>query len=206
MVRDAGPFPFPCDIVNTPNLPAIPAGMNIVKEVSITVAKAKKVIQKKVSTAASKPAALTKKTAKNPAASSYTVKTVKEITATFPDSIGLTAKVAAAVARENVNILAGTGYSASGLRTKATFNLIVDDIVKAEKALDKIGADDIQEQSVIMVEMANKVGALERISKLIANAGINIYYFYATTSSGKTATCVIKTADDKKTIKVLREA
>ena len=25
-----------------------------------------------------------------------------------------------------------------------------------------------------------------------------IYYFYSTTSSGKTATCVFKTADDKK--------
>jgi len=56
------------------------------------------------------------------------------------------------------------------------------------------------------VEMANKVGALKKISKLIADSGINIYYFYSTTSSGKTATCVLKTADDKKTIKVLREA
>jgi len=27
-----------------------------------------------------------------------------------------------------------------------------------------------------MVEMANKVGALERISTIIADAGINIYY------------------------------
>lgn len=60
--------------------------------------------------------------------------------------------------------------------------------------------------SVILVEMANKVGALERISEIIADAGINIYYFYSTTSSGKTATCVIKTADDKKTIKVLHAA
>ena len=39
-----------------------------------------------------------------------------------------------------------------------------------------------------MVETPNKVGALERLTRLIADAGINIYYFYATTSSGKTAT------------------
>lgn len=136
----------------------------------------------------------------------YTVSAAKEITATFSDTVGLTAKVAAALAMENVNILAGTGYSASGMRRKATFTLIVDDLVKAEKALEKIGADDVQDSSVIMVEMANKIGALERISKLIADAGINIYYFYATTSSGKTATCVIKTEDDKKTIKVLSKA
>ena len=118
----------------------------------------------------------------------------------------MTAKVSAALAAENVNILAGTGYSASGARRKAIFTLIVDDLIKAEKALDKLGADDVQDTSVIIVETQNKVGALERISGAIADAGIMIYYFYSTTSSGKTATCVFKTADDKKAIKVLTKA
>ena len=152
-----------------------------------------------------------KKAAARPAAKkqtmpSYTVSTAKEITATFSDSMGLTAKVARAVAAENVNILAGTGYSASGMRRKATFTLIVDDLAKAERALERIGAEEIHESSVIIVEMANKVGALERISSLIADAGINIYYFYSTTSCAKTATCVIKTEDDRKTIKILQKA
>lgn len=136
----------------------------------------------------------------------YTAKIAKEITVTFVDSVGLTAKVSAALAAANVNILAGTGYSASEMRRMATFTFIVDDLVKAEKALDKIGAEEIQDSSVIVAEMANRVGALKRISKIIADAGINIYYFYSTTSSGKTATCVIKTADDDKTLKLLQEA
>lgn len=161
---------------------------------------AKKVTPKKAKAAVPKPAA------KKIAAPAFTAMSAKEITATFVDSVGLTSKVAAALAAEKVNILAGTGYSASGIRCKATFTLIVDNLAKAEKALDKIGADDIQDSSIVMVETANKVGALEKISKTIANAGINIYYFYATTSSGKTATCVFKTADDKKTIKVLNAA
>ena len=131
----------------------------------------KNVTPKNVKKAAAKPAA------KVSAVPAYTAKTAKEITATFLDSTGLTSKVAAALATENVNILAGTGYSASGMSRKATFTLIVDDRVKAEKALDKIGADDIMESSVILVEMANKVGALERISKIIGDAGINIYLF-----------------------------
>jgi hypothetical protein len=138
--------------------------------------------------------------------SEYSTKAAIEITATFDDTIGLTAKVASAVAAENVNILAATGTSASSLRRNATFTLIVDDFGKAEKALERIGAEEIHESSIIMVETPNKVGALERIAKIIADAGINIYYFYATTSSGKTATSVIKTADDKKAIKVLRSA
>ena len=78
--------------------------------------------------------------------------------------------------------------------------------VKAERALEKIGANEVQDSSVIMVEMANKAGVLERISKIMAEAGINIYYFYATIRSGKTATCMIKTADDKKTSKILSQA
>ncbi len=166
----------------------------------------KKTTPKKAKTAAVKPAVKAAPAAKKPSVPAFTARPAKEITATFVDSVGLTAKVAAALAAENVNILAGTGYSASGARRKATFTLIVDDLVKAEKALDKIGADEIQDSSVILVETENKVGALERISGLIAGAGIMIYYFYSTTSSGKTATCVFKTADDKKTIKVLSKA
>ena len=160
--------------------------------------KAKSAIAKRVA----KPASVAKKSAQL----GFTAKSAKEITATFNDSIGLTAKVAAAVAAAKVNILAATGQSASGTRRNATFTLIVDDFAKAEKALDKIGAEDIHESSIVMVETPNKVGALERVAGIIANAGIDIYYFYATTSSGKTATSVFKTADDKKAIKVLREA
>jgi len=163
----------------------------------------KKVTPKTVKTRATKPAAKIASSKKKPGAPEFTAKEAVEITAAFPDSLGLTAKVAKALASENVNILAGTGYSASGMRRKAIFTLIVDNYDKAERALDKIGADDIHGSSVIMVETPNKVGALERVSKIIADAGINIYYFYATTSSGKTATSVFKTADDRKTIRVL---
>jgi len=161
---------------------------------------------KKTKSAVAKRAAKSAPAAKKRGAPSFTAKTAKEITATFHDSIGLTAKVAAAVAGAKVNILAATGHSASGERKNATFTLIVDDFAKAEKALDKIGAEDIHESSIVMVETPNKVGALERVARLIGDAGIDIYYFYATTSSGKTATSVFKTADDKKAIKVLREA
>ncbi len=165
-----------------------------------------KAAKKVTRTAAPKPAAKKVPAAARSAGPAFTAKTAKEITATFVDCVGLTAKVAAALAAANVNILAGTGYSASGARRKAIFTLIVDDLVRAEKALDRIGADEIQDSMVIMVETPNKVGALERISRIIADAGIMIYYFYSTTSSGKTATCVFKTADDKKAIKVLQAA
>jgi hypothetical protein len=167
---------------------------------------AKKAASKKVKKAVARPKAKPVSVARKRGDGEFTAKTATEITATFQDTIGLTAKLAAAVAAENVNILAATGYSASSERRNATFTLIVDDFAKAERALEKIGAEEIFESSVIMVETPNKVGALERIAKIIADAGINIYYFYATTSSGKTATSVIKTADDEMAIKALHKA
>jgi hypothetical protein len=160
---------------------------------------AKKPVKKTVAERSAAPAARKR-------SAEFSVKTGIEITAMFPDTMGLTAKVAEAVAGENVNILAATGYSASGLRELATFTLVVDNFAKAERALLRIGANEIHESSVLLVETPNQVGALERIAKLIADAGINIFYFYATTSSGATATTVMKTADDAKTIKVLQKA
>jgi len=169
------------------------------------MAKAKKAASKKAKKVVAKRTVKTAPIAKK-GSLEFTATTATEITATFTDSIGLTAKIAAAVAEANVNILAATGYSASSLRRNATFTLIVDDFAKAERALDKLGAEEIYESSIIMVETPNKVGALERIADIISSAGINIYYFYATTSHGKTATTVIKTADDKKAIKLLLAA
>jgi hypothetical protein len=51
----------------------------------------------------------------------------------------------------------------------------------------------------------NKVGALERIAKLVSDAGIMISYFYSTTSTGKMASCVIRIAEERKAIKVLQK-
>lgn len=167
----------------------------------------KKTSQGKVRAAGTKKAPAPRVQAvKKRKAPGFTAKAAKEITVTFPDCQGLTARVAAAVAGENVNILAATGYCASEMRRSATFTLIVNDIAKVKKTLEKIGAEDIHESSVIVVETPNRVGALERISRCISDAGINIYYFYSTSGSAKTAICVFKTEDDKKTMKVLREA
>ncbi len=147
-----------------------------------------------------------KKVMKKAAAPEFTAKMAIEITTTFKDSIGLTAKISAALAKAKVNILAGTGYAAGCMSRKATFNFIVEDFAKAERVLDDVGADEINEQSILLVQTPNKPGALGRITGLISKADINIYYFYATTSSGRTATSVIKTANDSKALKIFTKA
>jgi hypothetical protein len=78
-------------------------------------------------TVTAKPARKVVAAAKKLLAPAFSAKTAKEITATFVDSMGLTAKVAAALATEDVNILAGTGYSASGTRRKIHGSRIKND-------------------------------------------------------------------------------
>jgi len=154
-----------------------------------------------------KTKAAIEKTDKSPAAQPgvFNARLAVEIHAAFKDTVGMTSKVASAIAGAGVNILAGTGYSASAMYRKAIFTFVVDDYSRAETALEGIGAEDIEETSVILVDMPNKVGAFERAARIIADAKINILFFYATTSTGKTATCVIKTADDSRAIRLLNK-
>jgi hypothetical protein len=57
---------------------------------------------------------------------------------------------------------------------------------------------------VILVELPNKPGELQKVAKKIADAGIDIDFMYATTAGSK-ATCILKTADDQKAIKIIRK-
>jgi hypothetical protein len=61
----------------------------------------------------------------------------------------------------------------------------------------------IEERDVVEVEMPNKPGELQKVAKKIADAGINIEYMYGTAGKGKTPTCVFRTADDPKAIRVI---
>jgi hypothetical protein len=56
----------------------------------------------------------------------------------------------------------------------------------------------VTEEDVILVEMPNRVGEMQKVAAKIAAAGINISYAYATVGSGRFAFCVLKTNNDKK--------
>jgi hypothetical protein len=126
---------------------------------------------------------------------------VKEISFTMPNRVGLLSEVTTAVAGAKVNI---TGICAYAMENNAFFMLTVDSNAKAKKALALLGAD-IEERDVVGVEMANKPGELQKVAKKIADAGINIDYMYGTAGKGKTTTCVFKTSDDQKMIKIIRK-
>jgi hypothetical protein len=125
----------------------------------------------------------------------------KEISFTMPNKAGLLSEVTTAIAGEKVNITAICAYA---MGDTAYFMLTTASNVKAKKALAPFGVA-IEERDVVEVELLNRPGELQKIAKRIANAGIDIEYMYATAGAGKSTTCILKTADDKNTIKVINK-
>lgn len=128
------------------------------------------------------------------------VRKVTEIRLSMPNRVGLLSEITTAVAKAKVNVNAICAYA---LENTAFFNLITDSNSKAKKALASLGYG-IEEKDVIQVELPNKPGELQKVAKKIADAGIDIDFMYATTTGSK-ATCILKTVDDQKAMKVTRK-
>ena len=128
-------------------------------------------------------------------------KLVKQLSFEMPDRPGQLLKVTAALSEAKVNIAAVCAYAMEG---KAYFMLTTDSNARAQKALAVFDVKT-SEEVVISVEMPNKVGELQKIAREIADAEVNIYYMYGTTTTGKTSTCIFSTTDDKKALKAIRK-
>jgi hypothetical protein len=125
---------------------------------------------------------------------------VKEIRLFMPNKVGLLSEVTAAIAKAKVNINAICAYA---MENNAFFMLTTSSNAKVKKALVPLGFG-IEEKDVIQVELPNRPGELQKVARRIADAGVEIEYMYATTGGGK-ATCVFRTADDQKAMKVIRK-
>lgn len=123
---------------------------------------------------------------------------MKQLSFSLPDKIGLLSEVAAFITAAKVNIEAICAY---GMGEEGHFMMITDNNIKAKKVIAHMGAKVIAED-VIAVEVPNKVGQLQQVAKKISDAGIDISYVYASPVKQK-MTIILKTANDKKALKVL---
>jgi hypothetical protein len=128
-------------------------------------------------------------------------KKVKQLSFTLPTRAGLLSDVTSALAQAKVNITAICAYE---MAKNAYFMLTTDSASRARKCLAflRIG---LEEEDVVVVEMPNKVGELQKVAKKISDAGINIDYMYGTVAAGRSSTCVFKTSDDRKAIKAINK-
>ena len=100
------------------------------------------------------------------------VQKVGQLVVAIEDKPGMLAEVSAAVKSTGANIDAICAYGEKG---KAVFFMITSDNAKAKQALSDKGWQ-VAEEEVVVVGLANKVGALGDISEKLR--GINLQYCY----------------------------
>ena len=125
----------------------------------------------------------------------------KQLSFALANRVGLLSIVSTALSDAKINMHAICAY---GMGKQAYFMVVTDKNAKAKKALGKL-KKNVAEEDVISVEMPNRVGALQKVAKKIADAGIDIIYMYGTAGTGKASICVFKTVDDTKAIKVINK-
>jgi len=59
----------------------------------------------------------------------------------------------------------------------------VDDVTSARSALEKAEIEVIEESDVLVLDVADRPGELGRVCRRIADAGVNIDFFYAATKT-----------------------
>ncbi len=101
----------------------------------------------------------------------------KELTVNLPeDKPGTFARAADALGRAGVNIEGVT-------EVKGTVHFLVQDATAARKALEGAGFKIQAERDVLVIEIADRPGELARITRKIADAGVNLEAVYMATKT-----------------------
>lgn len=115
---------------------------------------------------------------------------------------GVLAQVTDKLARHKVNIVALTMMDSM---EHGVLRLVVEQPDQARQALQALNIPTT-ETDVLLIEIANRPGAMADVCGRLASAHININYAYSTTGArGGRTTAVLKVADLQKAIKVLSE-
>ncbi len=123
----------------------------------------------------------------------------KQLSFTLPNKIGLLSELASFITGAKINIEAICAY---GMGDDGYFMVITDNNAKAKKVISQMGAE-VRMEDVIAVEVANRMGQLQKVAKRISDAGVDISYVYGSPVKGK-MTLIFKTADDKRVLRVLK--
>ena len=126
----------------------------------------------------------------------------KQLAVFLENKPGTLARVTAEFAREKINILA---LSISDTVDHSVLRVVVNDSDKAIHLLETSGVL-VVERDVIVIEGGARPGDLAKIAQKLAENRINIEYTYGAVSPGaKKGLLVLRTTDNKKTIKLLNK-
>jgi len=105
---------------------------------------------------------------------------MKDITVILKDSPGTLADLCEILAGAGINI---EGISAITYKGECPIHILVEDNVGAREALETNWMDIIAEKDALVREIADRPGALEEITRKLADAGVNIEVAYFTTQA-----------------------
>ncbi len=112
-----------------------------------------------------------------------------ELAIQLPNTPGAMARVCQTLADERVNI---TGLT---MESRGVLRIVVDNHVHATGVL-RDNHYTVAERDVLYVQSPNDPGALARVCRLIASAGINLDYAYGAAVEGSPMAAIVVGVDD----------
>ena len=126
---------------------------------------------------------------------------VKQLKVTLENRPGALAQLCSELAKRAINI---NGIEASEARTAGAVRLLVNQLDTAKRVCDALGLKYVEEQ-VLAVTMGNRPGSLGKVTRKLAEKGINVEYVYGTMEKGaERAVIVIGVSDIEAAAQVAR--
>ena len=105
---------------------------------------------------------------------------LKDLTIELDEKVGSVASAAEALGKAGVNIEGICGFVVGG---KGVGHVLVADTGKAREALQTAGARVTGEQDALVLEIEDRPGALGKLTRKIADAGVNLNAVYLATKT-----------------------
>ena len=126
---------------------------------------------------------------------------MKEIVVVAKDKVGLLADISDALGNAGVNI---EGISADVVGENAVVKLVVDSDKKGKAALEKVGYNSVSSDTLVLT-LDDQPGELSKVSKLLAEGGVNISNVYMLGKEKGQALVAIKVDKFSKAKKIVQE-
>ena len=124
----------------------------------------------------------------------------KELHFETADETGTLGFITIQLKNAGANIIHLLGYSVEG---KAYFQIVLNDVEKAKKALSEI--KNIVVRDVLIVEFENKMGTLSDVAKMLGSNNIGINECYGTSSDGFKIVGVFSTEDNARAAQIINK-
>lgn len=105
--------------------------------------------------------------------------TFRNLTLLLPDRPGMAAEIGEALGRAGIT---AEGFCGFVVGNSGFAHLLVEDGEAARRALDGV-VDIAEEQEALVIQAATGPGTLGRVTRAIANAGVNMRFLYLATGN-----------------------